>query len=350
MWRSKLGKQYPKDLIIRLDREHYNTLRKLRADPDNSRCADCGKADDTWASVNLGIFLCVRCADVHRALGTHISKVKACTGTDLWGPDEIARMQEVGNAKAGQLYGGFVYSSMPPSSKVELMRLTLRKYELQACPTEENNQHSLQHAVGKQVDLTWKSDDARCKISSGTRKIDGYGHGPRSNVFTRSEINFSDFQWVESESESQVECISARSTSCSTASEASQAPPKRANCWYGSTRAKEISVNDDFHFDEVFAGADDGTNATMCNLTTPSIVRSKTNADTHSVDLGIASNGDDLPGFSCVNVSAGEYARENLKLQSPMFPSVSQTNVQTGSVQVEPSNKDDDLWAGFEDW
>merc|ERR1719271_970503 len=72
-----------------------NVLKQLRSDPRNACCADCGRASNNWASVNLGVFLCDRCADVHRALGTHISKVKACSGSDLWGPDEITRMQEL---------------------------------------------------------------------------------------------------------------------------------------------------------------------------------------------------------------------------------------------------------------
>jgi hypothetical protein len=31
----------------------------------------------SWASINLGIFICMRCAGIHRGLGVHISKVCA---------------------------------------------------------------------------------------------------------------------------------------------------------------------------------------------------------------------------------------------------------------------------------
>ena len=40
-------------------------------------CADCGAAAPEWASINLGVPLCLECAGCHRSLGTHVSKVRA---------------------------------------------------------------------------------------------------------------------------------------------------------------------------------------------------------------------------------------------------------------------------------
>jgi len=80
--------------------------------------------------VNLGVFLCVRCSDVHRAVGTHISKVKGCSGTYLWGPDEIARMQEIGNARAKDMYGSSADARpSPTATKEERVELCKQKYE-----------------------------------------------------------------------------------------------------------------------------------------------------------------------------------------------------------------------------
>lgn len=42
-----------------------------------------------WASWNLGIFLCIRCAGIHRNLGVHISKVKS-VNLDTWTSEQIA--------------------------------------------------------------------------------------------------------------------------------------------------------------------------------------------------------------------------------------------------------------------
>ena len=41
-----------------------------------------------WASWNIGVFLCIRCAGIHRNLGVHISKVKS-VNLDSWTPEQV---------------------------------------------------------------------------------------------------------------------------------------------------------------------------------------------------------------------------------------------------------------------
>lgn len=49
--------------------------RILREIPGNDQCAECSASDPDWASLNLGILVCIECSGIHRNLGVHISKV-----------------------------------------------------------------------------------------------------------------------------------------------------------------------------------------------------------------------------------------------------------------------------------
>ncbi|KAK8042230.1 hypothetical protein PG993_006753 [Apiospora rasikravindrae] len=71
--------------------------------PGNKLCADCGSRNPGWASWSLGIFLCMRCASIHRKLGTHISKVKSLS-MDGWTNDQVDNMKKVGNVASNKIY------------------------------------------------------------------------------------------------------------------------------------------------------------------------------------------------------------------------------------------------------
>ncbi|XP_045766367.1 arf-GAP with dual PH domain-containing protein 1-like isoform X2 [Maniola jurtina] len=78
-------------------------LQELLKKPGNNVCADCGSEDPDWASYNLGIFICMRCASIHRGMGAHISKVKHLE-LDRWEDSQVQRMKEVGNIAAKNKY------------------------------------------------------------------------------------------------------------------------------------------------------------------------------------------------------------------------------------------------------
>ncbi|KAL2166738.1 hypothetical protein VTG60DRAFT_2255 [Thermothelomyces hinnuleus] len=71
--------------------------------PGNNFCADCQARNPGWASWSLGIFLCMRCASIHRKLGTHVSKVKSLS-MDSWTNEQVDNMRKVGNVVSNKLY------------------------------------------------------------------------------------------------------------------------------------------------------------------------------------------------------------------------------------------------------
>uniref|UniRef100_A0A8C9W649 Arf-GAP with coiled-coil, ANK repeat and PH domain-containing protein n=1 Tax=Scleropages formosus TaxID=113540 RepID=A0A8C9W649_SCLFO len=80
-------------------------LQRVQTIPGNSNCCDCGQADPRWASINLGITLCIECSGIHRSLGVHFSKVRSLT-LDTWEPELLKLMCELGNAVINQIYEG----------------------------------------------------------------------------------------------------------------------------------------------------------------------------------------------------------------------------------------------------
>ncbi|XP_067005779.1 stromal membrane-associated protein 1 isoform X1 [Anabrus simplex] len=78
-------------------------LATMLRDEDNKYCVDCDAKGPRWASWNLGIFLCIRCAGIHRNLGVHISKVKS-VNLDTWTPEQVVSLQQMGNSRARAVY------------------------------------------------------------------------------------------------------------------------------------------------------------------------------------------------------------------------------------------------------
>uniref|UniRef100_A0A663FIC6 Arf-GAP with coiled-coil, ANK repeat and PH domain-containing protein n=1 Tax=Aquila chrysaetos chrysaetos TaxID=223781 RepID=A0A663FIC6_AQUCH len=69
----------------------------------NGSCCDCREPAPAWASVNLGITLCIECSGIHRSLGVHFSKVRSLT-LDSWEPELVKLMCELGNSTLNRIY------------------------------------------------------------------------------------------------------------------------------------------------------------------------------------------------------------------------------------------------------
>ncbi|XP_048580641.1 arf-GAP with coiled-coil, ANK repeat and PH domain-containing protein 2 isoform X2 [Nematostella vectensis] len=78
-------------------------LEAVRSVPGNEVCADCNHNDPKWASINLGVVLCIECSGIHRSLGVHVSKVRSLT-LDAWEPEHLKLMSELGNSLINSIY------------------------------------------------------------------------------------------------------------------------------------------------------------------------------------------------------------------------------------------------------
>ncbi|EDQ92101.1 uncharacterized protein MONBRDRAFT_22929 [Monosiga brevicollis MX1] len=119
-----------------LQHELHQTLQTLVAQPGNNTCADCHRSslysshmptafitsqsfgfsssrshppridslpEPTWASWNIGVFICLHCAGAHRSLGSHISKVKSIA-LDTWSRQQVGDIKKKGNNAVNAVY------------------------------------------------------------------------------------------------------------------------------------------------------------------------------------------------------------------------------------------------------
>ncbi|XP_025408170.1 centaurin-gamma-1A isoform X1 [Sipha flava] len=100
--------------------------------PGNGQCADCNSPNPDWASLNLGILMCIECSGVHRNLGSHISKVRSLD-LDGWPPSHLKVMMAMGNDLANSVWESNVRPNRTkpnPGSSREEKELWIRsKYE-----------------------------------------------------------------------------------------------------------------------------------------------------------------------------------------------------------------------------
>jgi Arf-GAP with coiled-coil, ANK repeat and PH domain-containing protein len=69
----------------------------------NLICADCNAPNPDWASLNLGVLVCIECSGVHRSLGVHVSKMRSLKLDSLTKP-EARLLLAMGNDRVNSIW------------------------------------------------------------------------------------------------------------------------------------------------------------------------------------------------------------------------------------------------------
>ena len=137
------------------------SITRLRSDiRGNSRCVDCESPNPDWASLNLGVLVCIECSGIHRNLGSHISRVRSLD-LDEWPPGHIAVMTSLGNYIANTVWEARtpITTTKPgqDSSREDKERYIVSKYKRKEWLASLPSPHTPAQAL---VDAIW-----RCEIS-----------------------------------------------------------------------------------------------------------------------------------------------------------------------------------------
>lgn len=89
--------------MVRKNDQEQRLLAMLNSSANRNCCGECKTHNPTWASWNLGIFLCGRCASAHRSLGRDISRVKSLS-MEQWSFRELSTLERIGNKANNQFW------------------------------------------------------------------------------------------------------------------------------------------------------------------------------------------------------------------------------------------------------
>ena len=94
----------------------HPSLNGIVSREGNTVCFDCGTENPKWASINIGIILCLKCAGIHRGFGLQISTIRSLQ-VDSWTEKQVKYLSQGGNDRFKNFLSEY---KIDPSSSNEL--------------------------------------------------------------------------------------------------------------------------------------------------------------------------------------------------------------------------------------
>ncbi|XP_074443879.1 arf-GAP with Rho-GAP domain, ANK repeat and PH domain-containing protein 2 isoform X2 [Larus michahellis] len=156
----------------------YEVAEKIWFNESNRSCADCKAPSPDWASINLCVVICKKCAGQHRSLGPRDSKVRSLKmDASIWSNELIELFIIIGNKRANSFWAGNLppeeqlHMDAPAEKRIEFITQKYKEGKFRKAPfhykTKEQLNKALCAAVVKQdvletLMLLFSGADAMC--------------------------------------------------------------------------------------------------------------------------------------------------------------------------------------------
>ncbi|NXL64672.1 ARAP2 protein, partial [Chordeiles acutipennis] len=156
----------------------YEVAEKIWFNESNRSCADCKAPSPDWASINLCVVICKKCAGRHRSLGPRDSKVRSLKmDASIWSNELIELFIIIGNKRANSFWAGNLppdeelHMDAPAEKRIEFITQKYKEGKFRKAPfpykTKEQLNKALCAAVVKQdvletLMLLFSGADAMC--------------------------------------------------------------------------------------------------------------------------------------------------------------------------------------------